>query len=152
MPTNWSHVDLLEYQSTIAPLRYSVADAQNIIVKQAVEKEVEWLLLIEHDNVLPPNTFIMLNQYMLSHEVPVVSGLYFTKTEPPEPMIYRKLGGGYYTDWKMGDKVWCSGIPTGTFLSGNPGDIPTGLCLLFLDASLRWHDGLQPIKIVRTKY
>lgn len=116
MPTNWSHVDLLEYMGTIAPLRYSVADAQNIIVKSAIEREVEWLLLLEHDNVLPSGAFIMLNQYMLKHSAPIVSGLYFTKGEPPEPMIYRDLGRGYYTDWRMGDKVWCTGVPTGTLL------------------------------------
>jgi hypothetical protein len=116
MPTNWSHVDLIEYMHTIAPLRYSVADAQNIIVKGAIEREVEWLMLVEHDNVLPPNTLIQFNQYMLNHEVPVVSGLYFTKTEPPEPMVYRHLGRGYYTDWEMGDKVWVRGVPTGTLL------------------------------------
>lgn len=116
MPTNWSHVYLTEFMSTIAPLRYSVADAQNIIVQQAVEKQVEWLLLVEHDNVLPPDTFIKFNEYMVEAKVPVVSGLYFTKTEPPEPMIYRRLGAGYYNDWKMGDKVECSGVPTGTLL------------------------------------
>lgn len=116
MPTNWSHVDHLEYMHTIAPLRYSVHDAQNIIVKQAIEKEVEWLLLVEHDNILPMGAFIMLNQYMLNHSAPVVSGLYFTKGDPPEPMIYRDLGRGYYNDWEMGDKVWCSGVPTGTLL------------------------------------
>lgn len=116
MPTNWSHVTLTEYMSTIAPLRYSVADAQNIIIKQAIERDIEWLLLIEHDNVLPPNAYIMFNDYMIKGDIPVVSGLYFTKTDPPEPMIYRKLGFGYYNNWKMGDKVWCSGVPTGSLL------------------------------------
>lgn len=116
MPTNWSHVDLMEYIGTIAPLRYSVADAQNIIVKTAIEREVEWLLLIEHDNVLPAGAFVMFNDYMIKKTVPVVSGLYFTKTEPPEPMIYRERGRGYFNDWEMGDKVWCNGVPTGTLL------------------------------------
>lgn len=116
MPTNWSHVDFTEYRHTIAPLRYSVADAQNIIVKRAIEQDVEWLFLIEHDNVLPSGALIMFNDYMVKRDIPVISGLYFTKTEPPEPMVYRKLGGGYYTDWEMGDKVWCKGVPTGTLM------------------------------------
>jgi hypothetical protein len=116
MPTNWSHVHVMEYMNTIAPLRYSVADAQNIIVAKAIEREVEWLLLIEHDNVIPPNTYIRFNEYMIDKKVPVVSGLYFTKTDSPEPMTYRRLGFGHYADWKMGDKVWCAGVPTGTLL------------------------------------
>jgi hypothetical protein len=58
----------------------------------------------------------MLNDYMIKHKAPIISGLYFTKTEPPEPMIYREKGRGYYNNWKMGDQVWCSGVPTGTLL------------------------------------
>ena len=114
MPTNWSHVDMLEYMHTIAPLRYSVADAQNVIVKRAIDREVEWLLLIEHDNVLPSGALVMFNDYMIKHSAPVISGLYFTKADPPEPMIYRTLGDGYFNDWVMGDKIWCTGVPTGT--------------------------------------
>src|SRR5215208_1528360 len=36
--------------------------------------------------------------------------------------------------------------------SGNPGGITTGKCIFFLDASLRWHDGPEPIKTTWTEY
>lgn len=116
IPTNWSQIDVRPWFESIAPLRYLVADAQNIIVQKVIEQNSEWLLLIEQDNVLPPDTFIKLNQYMIRKTVPIVSGLYFTKSVPPEPMIYRGLGSGYYGDWKMGEKVWASGVPTGCIL------------------------------------
>ena len=116
IPTNWSVADALQWIPSHAPLNYLVADAQNLIVKSCIEQGFEWLFLVEQDNVLPADAFIRLNQYMISKKVPVVSGLYFTKSEPPEPMIYRKSGWGYYNNWKMGDQVWCSGVPTGTLL------------------------------------
>lgn len=116
IPTNWSATDVIQWISTFAPLKYLVADAQNLIVKTLVEKNIEWLLLIEHDNLLPPDAFIRINRYMLDGIIPVVSGLYFTKSDPPEPLLYRGRGTSFYTKWKMGDKVWVDGVPTGTLL------------------------------------
>lgn len=116
IPTNWSHIEVMQWMSSYIPLQYQVADAENIIAKHVVERNFEWLLFIEHDNVLPPNTFVKLNEYMIRGDVPVVGALYFTKSEPPEPMTYREFGRGYYNDWKLGDKVWCRGIPFGCTL------------------------------------
>lgn len=116
IPTNWSHTDCMQFIHTYAPIEYLVADAQNLIVKAAIEQNAEWLLLIEHDNVLPPGMFIRLNEYMRDGKVPIVSGLYFTKSDPPEPMTYRGRGNSFHKDWKMGDMVWCDGVPTGTLL------------------------------------
>lgn len=113
IPTNWSATDCLQWISTYAPLRYLVADAQNLIVKEVIEKDFEWMLLLESDNMPPPDAFLRINEYMRDGKVPVVSGLYFTKSDPPEPMVYRGRGTSFYKDWKMGDKVWCDGIPTG---------------------------------------
>lgn len=116
IPTNWSHAEIMQWLSSYVPLRYQLVDAENIIAKTLVEGKWEWLLFIESDNVLPPDTFIKLNQYMIKGDVPVVGGLYFTKSVPPEPMIYREMGMGYYANWKMGEKVWCSGLPFGCTL------------------------------------
>lgn len=116
IPTNWSSTDCIQWLSTYAPMEYLVPDAQNLIVKVAVEKNFEWLLLIEQDNVLPPDAFIKINEYMRSKSHPIVSGLYFTKSDPPEPMVYRGRGNSFYTDWKMGDKVMVDGVPTGFIL------------------------------------
>jgi hypothetical protein len=116
IPTNWSMSEMKPWINSTIPLRYLVADAQNIIVQHTLQQDAEWCLLLEQDNVLPADAFIKLNQYMIKKTVPVVSGLYFTKSVPPEPMTYREEGFGYYSDWKMGDKVWCSGVPTGCLL------------------------------------
>lgn len=119
IPTNWSATDAIQWISTFAPMKYLVADAQNLIVRTLIEKDFEWLLLIESDNLLPPDAFIRINRYMLDGKIPIVSGLYFTKSDPPEPLLYRGRGNSYYQDWKMGDKVWVDGVPTGTLLIHN---------------------------------
>lgn len=116
IPTNWSHAQVTQWMSSQIPVCYQVADAENIIAHNFVKGDWEWLLFIESDNVLPPGTLVALNEYMITKKVPVVGALYFTKSVPPEPMIYRKLGQGYYADWKLGEKVWCSGLPFGCTL------------------------------------
>jgi len=113
IPTNWSATDAIQYMHTYAPLQYLVADAQNLIVKTLIEKKFEWLLFIEHDNIIPPDAFIRVNAYMREKKVPIISGLYFTKSDPPEPLLYRGRGTSFFKDWKMGDKVWVDGIPMG---------------------------------------
>ncbi len=116
IPSNWSKVDMIQYLNSFIPLRYSVADAQNLVVQEAVTKGYEWMLFIEHDTIPPPDAFVRFNEYMRSGEYPVVSGLYFTRSDPAEPMVYRGRGNSYYTDWKLGDKVWVDGVPTGMLL------------------------------------
>lgn len=116
IPTNWSSAETLQWLNPVAPLEYIVSDAQNLIVRSAIEQDAEWLFFLEQDNIMPPNAFWRLNEYMRRATIPVVSGLYFTKSNPPEPMIYRGKGNSFYENWKMGDKVWASGVPTGFLL------------------------------------
>ncbi len=120
IPTNWAHVEVMQWMNSFVPLRYQVADAENVIAKSVVQNDFEWLLFIESDNVLPPDAFIKINSYMIRGDIPIVGGLYFTKSTPPEPMIYREPGGGYFANWKLGDKVWCRGLPFGfTLIHGS---------------------------------
>jgi len=83
------------------------------MAKKVVEEGYEWVIYIEHDNVVPEDLFVRFGQYMNDGKIPVVSGLYFTKADPPEPILYRGRGNSYYGDWKLGDKVWVDGIPFG---------------------------------------
>ncbi len=119
IPMNWSKVDMFEFLNSYMPLRYTVDNAQNLIVKAAIESKTEWLLLLEHDIMPPPDAFVRFNEYMNSKRYPVVSGLYYYRSRPSEPLVFRGRGTGVYTDWKMGDKVFCDGVPTGCLLIHN---------------------------------
>lgn len=116
IPMNWSQVQFIQYLSGYVPMRYQVDDAQNIIVREALKGDFEWLFLLEHDVILPDNTLVTLNKYMREAKYPVVSGLYYSRGRPSEPLTFRGRGTGVYTDWKHGDLVWCDGVPTGCLL------------------------------------
>lgn len=120
IPTNWSQVEMVQWLNTYAPLEYQLPDAENLIAKQVVTGDYEWFLSIEQDNLIPPDAFVRLNEYMIEGKVPILSGLYFTKSHPPEPILYRGRGNGSFRGFKLGDKVWCDGIPFGfTLIHGS---------------------------------
>jgi hypothetical protein len=116
IPVNWGMVSMLQWMGGYVPLRYPVDNAQNLIVKALLEGDYEWLLLIEHDNILPPDAFIRFNEHIRAAKYPVVSGLYYTKSEPSEPLVFRGRGTSFYPDWEFGDLVWVDGVPTGVLL------------------------------------
>ena len=113
IPTNWSKTDMIQYMNSYIPLRYTVADAQNMAVRSCLEGGFEWLMFIEDDTMPPSDGFWRFTDYMDKATIPVVSGLYFTKSDPPEPMVYRGRGNHYFRDWKLEDKIWVDGVPTG---------------------------------------
>lgn len=116
IPSNYSKVDMQQYLNSVIPIRYSVADGQNLIVQEAVSKGFEWLILIEDDTIPPPDALLRFNDYIREAKYPVVSGLYFTRSDPAEPMVYRGRGNSYYKGWKLGERVQVDGVPTGMLL------------------------------------
>jgi hypothetical protein len=116
IPTNWSLSDHKEFLNSSMPLRFQVSDAENIIAERIIREGFEWFWSVEQDNVIPIDAFLKINQYMHKKTIPIVSGLYFTKSIPPEPIVYRGRGNSYFKDWKMGTKFWVDGIPMGCTL------------------------------------
>ena len=113
IPTNWAETKIIQWMNNYVPVEYLLPDAENLIAKAVIEGNYEWLLMIEEDNILPQDAFLKINDYIREGDVPVVSGLYFTKSVPPEPILYRGRGTGSYQNFKIGDKVWVDGIPFG---------------------------------------
>jgi len=113
IPCNWSQTDALQWLDQYSPLDFTVADARNIITYHFLKQKFEWLFFIDHDVVLPPGVVLKMSQRMMKKEVPIWAGLYFTKSVPSEPLVYRGRGSGYYGDFKVGDEVWVDGVPMG---------------------------------------
>lgn len=118
IPPNWAAMTMCSKLNEFVPVRYTVADAQNIIVRETLAGGYEWMFLLEDDVMPPPDLLIRLNEYMQqgTDAPPVVSGLYFQKSRPPEPVLYRGRGNGYFDGFKIGRKVWVDGVPTGCLL------------------------------------
>ena len=112
-PTNWSAVHMTQHIPSYAPLQFLLSDAENLVAKALVEGNFEYLLFWEEDNIPPIDAFVRLNEYMIEGKVPIVGGLYFTKSNPPEPMTYRGRGTGSFQDFKLGEKVWVDGLAFG---------------------------------------
>ena len=128
-PCNWSNSGSFYSYVQSFPMGYLVADAQNVAVMDALRSKAEWLFLLEDDVLIPPDTFLRLNQHMREAKTPVISGLYFAKGNFPEPLIYKGRGNSCFTDWKRGNMVWADGVPTGCLL------IHTSLLQLMSDES-----------------
>ena len=119
VPVNWSNGDIFQYYNQFSPLGWAVADARNICVQYSLSQGFEWTFFIDHDTILPVDTFLKIQEYLRTGKYPVVCGLYYCKGSHPEPLIFRGRGNGYYDKWKRGDKVWVDGIPMGCALIHN---------------------------------
>lgn len=111
IPTNWQARAVAVPISS--PLGYSVAEGRNLIVRNFLQTDYEWLFFIDHDVICPPNTFIWLDDLMRKAESPIIGGLYYTKGYPAEPLVYLGHGNGPYKKFKLGEKVWCDGLGMG---------------------------------------
>jgi hypothetical protein len=113
VPTNWSNVEIIQWMDQYSPLGFLVADARNIAVDTFIKGDFEWLFFIDHDVVLPYDCFSKMNQWMIKGTVPVLGGLYFTRSVPSEPLLYRELGSSYFQDWVLGEEVWVGAMGLG---------------------------------------
>lgn len=64
--------------------------ARNEIVRAAQTNQVEWLFFLDTDVVIPPDTIARL----MAHNLPIVSGVYFTRSPPLEPTVWKEVKGG----------------------------------------------------------
>lgn len=126
-PPNWATV-----RST--PTGFTVPDGQNILVDTVLRGKFRALLLIEDDTCPPPQALIEFDRWLHKMErrkaPPVVSGIYHIKGSAeirrgkkggieqlgPEPLAYRGSGNRAFRDFKYGDTIWVSGVPTGALM------------------------------------
>jgi GT2 family glycosyltransferase len=78
---------------------YSVDHERNQAVAAALRGGYEWLFFIDDDVIMPPGTFAKL----ASHNLDIVSGLYWKRWEPIEPAM--RWDDGKEHRFRMGDLV-----------------------------------------------
>lgn len=95
------------------PYGYSTADAQNFIVKKAIDEGYDYIFFVGDDILIPKQALVQL----IRHDVEMVGGLYYRKYFPLETTGMRYDKEGYPTcidNYKIGDiientLVLCSG-------------------------------------------
>lgn len=66
------------------------ADGRNDVVAKAREEGFEWLFFVDDDVFLPHDVL----KRLLSHQKDIMTGIYWTKSNPTEPVIFEKFGKG----------------------------------------------------------
>jgi hypothetical protein len=100
----------------------------------------EWLIFIDHDVILPPYFLTAVNERIQHDKIPIFGGVYFTKSVPSEPLIYRGRGNSYFTDWKFDDEVWVDGMGLGCHV------IHSSILKVLFDESEDYVVAGQPLK------
>lgn len=88
-----------------------VADARNFIVEEAIKQSAKYIFFLGDDTIVPPHALRQLI-FRMEHdpELTVVGGIYFSKSEPPAPLVFRGNGEGSYWDWKIGEYFPVTGL------------------------------------------
>ncbi len=89
-----------------------IAIARNQICKKAIELDADYLVFVS-DDVIPPSNMLLLMLDKIGREYPaengklarssMITGVYWTKSYPPEPYLWRGLLQGTFKDWKAGE-------------------------------------------------
>lgn len=89
--------------------------ARNEICIEALKREdnPRFIFFLDDDVIMPPDTLRKFVHKMenLPEDIGAISGVYYSKSEPGEPLIFQKRGRGSYYDWKVGDffQAWAAG-------------------------------------------
>jgi glycosyltransferase involved in cell wall biosynthesis len=88
--------------------------ARNEACKAALAGGYKWLFFLDDDVIPPPDAI----EKLARHELDIVSGLYYRRHVPVEPVALRNVPGGrqYVRDFKPGDVVEVDVVGAGCLL------------------------------------
>lgn len=82
------------------------AEARNAILRRAIEEGIEYVLFLDDDVLFPELAFYRLWVAMSKHpEAACITGVYTSKQDPAEPLLYDNEMNGAFWDWALGDLV-----------------------------------------------
>ena len=82
-------------------LNKPIAEARNEIVQFALDQGANYIYWLDDDVVAPPDAF--LKMFMSGKDI--VNGVYWSKSNPPMPLLFRNHLEGPYLDWHVGDFI-----------------------------------------------
>jgi predicted SAM-dependent methyltransferase len=82
-------------------LKKPIAEARNEIVEYAFAMNANYIFWLDDDVIAPPNSFLKL----LRHNKDIINGVYWSKSNPPMPLLFRNHLEGPYMNWHVGDLI-----------------------------------------------
>lgn len=82
-------------------LNKPIADARNEIVQYALDQGANYIFWLDDDVIPPPDAFLK----MYNHNKDIINGVYWSKSNPPMPLLFRGHLEGPYWNWHMGDLI-----------------------------------------------
>lgn len=111
IPTNSTHVELWRKG-------LSTEAAREEMTAQAMELGCEYILFLDDDTQPPPFTITQLLQVLENspEDIMACGGIYTTKRNPPEPIVYMGHGEGPFWRWKAGEIFPCWALGAGCLM------------------------------------
>lgn len=91
------------------------AEARNKIVRDAINNKSRWLFFLDSD-VLPDPSVLSKMFAKMSDKVKIITGIYYMKTYPPQPILFKHLGDGPYYNFPVEDFFEVEGCGCGCLL------------------------------------
>jgi predicted SAM-dependent methyltransferase len=82
-------------------LNKPIADARNEIVQFALDQGANYIYWLDDDVLAPPDSFLKLQR----HNKDIINGVYWSKSNPPMPLLFRGHLEGSYYNWHVGDLI-----------------------------------------------
>jgi len=82
-------------------LNKPIADARNEIVEFALQQNAQYIFWLDDDVIPPPNSFLRL----YNQQKDIINGVYWSKSNPTMPLLFRGHLEGPYWDWHVGDLI-----------------------------------------------
>lgn len=82
-------------------LNKPIADARNEIVQFALDNDANYIYWLDDDVIAPGDSFLKL----WKHQKDIINGVYWSKSNPPMPLLFRGHLEAPYLNWHVGDLI-----------------------------------------------
>lgn len=82
-------------------LNKKIDEARNEIVDFALGQNANYIFWVDDDVIPPGDAFLKL----YTHQKDIINGVYWSKSSPPMPLLFRNHLEGPYWDWHVGDLI-----------------------------------------------
>ena len=98
----------------------SVGQAKQAMAEMAVASGCQWVLFVDDDVLVPGDALMkMIQRWRQDPEkYAIQNGVYWSKSEPPQPLIFKGSFEGSYWNWHVGDLIEADAAGAGcTFIA-----------------------------------